>query len=337
MIKTTPDLGRHVQAFFADHLIAQRDLSPHTVLSYRDAMKLFLWFAAQRRKKPVADLGFDDVGPEIVLAFLDDLEKRRRCSARTRNVRLAALHTFFRWVAGREPQVLEICQRVSAIPVKKTPIRMKVFLEHDEVLHVLARIDQSAPLGRRDYLLVHLLFATGLRASEVAGLRTSAFRLERPYQVRVMGKGRKERVCPLRSSTVLLLRRHMHERGLDQTRDVPLFVGRREEPLTRYGVLRLVQRHVRVAAADLAPLAAKRVGPHTFRHSTAVHLLRSGNDLETIRSWLGHVSIETTDQYTETDHETKRRALEVCQPLPAPRRRPSWKRDRDLLAWLEAL
>ena len=333
---TIPSLSHHVQAFFGNYLTSQRAMSPNTVLSYRDTFKLFLAFAARHHQKVVAALNFDDVGPDTVLAFLDDVEKQRRCSVRTRNARLAALHTFFRYVAEREPGVLHTCQRVNAIPVKKTQIPTPVYLEHDEVLCILRSIDRSTALGRRDHLLVHLLYETGARAQEIARLRTSALRLSDPYQARFLGKGRKERICPLRATTATLIRQFLRERGVGDHEDVSLFVGPRGETLTRYGILRAVQRRVRQATASLPTLASKRIGAHTFRHSAAVHLLRSGNDLTVIRSWLGHVSITTTDHYTEIDLEMKKRALEASEPAPTPGR-SSWKKDPDLLAWLEAL
>jgi len=335
---TPPSLGRYVQAFFGDYLTTQRNLSPNTILSYRDAFKLFLIFAARRSRRPVAALGFDDVGPDTVLAFLEDLEKSRNCSVRTRNARLSALHTFFRYVAVHEPRVLDLCQRVSAIPVKKTLRKPPVYLEHDEVLHVLATIDRSSALGRRDDLLLRLLFETGARAQEVVTMRTSSFRLSSPYQVRLLGKGRKERLCPLRASTAALIQDHLRERSLAPDNDAALFVGPTGRPLTRHGILRAVQRRVRHASETMPSLAAKRVGAHTFRHTAAIHLLRSGNALPVIRSWLGHASVVTTDHYTEIDLEMKRRALEASEPLPSSADEPPcWRTDLDLLAWLEEL
>jgi site-specific recombinase XerD len=331
-----PSLGAFVQRFFGDYLAAQRALSPHTMLSYRDGVKLFLLFAARRCRKSVADLGFADLGADTALAFLDDLERSRGNSVRTRNVRLAALHTFFRYVADHEPEVLGTCQRICAIPVKKTRSPPTVYLEHDEVLHLLDSIDRTTHLGRRDHLLIRLLFETGARAHEVAALRTSAICFSRPHQVHLLGKGRKERVCPLRSTTTHLIRKHLDERSVAPDEDVPLFLGRRGEPLTRHGVLRVVQRRATSAGRTMPSIAAKRIGAHTMRHSAAVHLLRSGNALPVIRSWLGHVSVVTTDRYTEIDTEMKRRALAATDPIPT-RRRPSWKRKPDLLTWLEAL
>lgn len=330
-------LGHHVQTFFGDHLTVQRDLSPHTVLSYRDTFKLFLSFASRHHRKQVADLGFEEVGPKTVLDFLEHLEKQRGSSIRTRNVRLAALHTFFRYVAAREPQVLDLCQRISVIPIKKAPIPKVEYIEHDEVLHILKTIDRSTVLGRRDYVIVHLLFETGLRAQEIANLRTKSLRLFKPFQLHVLGKGRRERVCPLRANTATLLRVHIRENGLSMERDEPLLLGIRGKQLTRYGLLRLVHRHVRLAAKSRPSLLSKRIGVHTFRHATAIHLLRSGIPLPIVQKLLGHVNLMTTDHYTEIDNEMKRKALESSDPVPIPRRKSSWKKDHDLLAWLEAL
>lgn len=335
-MNTTPSLGLHVQAFFGDHLTNQRNLSPNTILSYRDAMKLFLSFAAGFHERRVADLGFDHVGPDTVLAFLQDLESTRKCSVRTRNARLSTLHTFFRYVAAHEPLVLGLCQQISAIPVKKTRQAPPDYLEYDEVVHILDTIDNSTVLGRRDRLLLQILFETGARAQEVVKMRASSFRLVTPCQVRIVGKGRKERLCPLRSRTAKVVREHLLERGLKDGDDAPLFVGQGGRPLGRHGVLRAVQRRARVASETLPSLKDKRVGAHTFRHTAAIHLLRSGNALPVVRSWLGHVSVTTTDHYTRIDLDTKRKALEATEPVPGP---PlgSWKRDADLLQWLEAL
>lgn len=337
--KTLPSLGHYLQAFFGDYLTAHRDLSPNTILSYRDTFKLFLIFAARHHRKDVADLGFKHVDPDTVLAFLQDLESTRGTSVRTRNVRLAGLHTFFRYLASHEPQLLDLCQRISAIPVKKTQPPNPVYVDYDEVTHILGTINRSTVLGRRDYLLIRLLFETGCRAQEIANLRASAFRLTSPYQVRILGKGRKERLCPLRANTARLIQWQLDGKhgGRSEAHDPPLFVGTRGEALTRYGILRVVQRHVRRASQTLSTLTAKRVGAHTFRHAAAIHLLRSGNALPVVRSWLGHVSVVTTDHYTEIDLDMKRRALKATEPVPALRSRPSWKKKPGLLEWLEAL
>jgi integrase/recombinase XerD len=209
-----PSFAHYVQCFFSDYLTVQRSLSPNTVLSYRDTFKLFLNFTARRSQVPVANIGFAHVGTDTVLAFLEDLEKSRKCTVRTRNARLAALHSFFRYVATREPQVLDLCQRISAIPVKRTKYSPAGYLEYDEVKHILGSIDCSTDRGKRDHLLIQLLFETGLRAQEAASLKTSSLRLSKPFQLRVLGKGRRERVCPLRADTASRLGRSIKERGL---------------------------------------------------------------------------------------------------------------------------
>ena len=185
-----------MQSFFGDYLTSQRDLSPNTLLSYRDALKLFLAFAARHHHKRVVDLGFEHVGPQTILAFLDHLETSRGNAVRTRNARLAALHPFFGYVGAHEPQVLDLCQRIRSIPVKKSMPTRVTYLEYDEVLQILRSIDLATPVGRRDHLLVRLLFETGARAQEIASLRTRSLHLAPPYQVRLLGKGRKERICP---------------------------------------------------------------------------------------------------------------------------------------------
>lgn len=331
-----PSLGHFVQGFFGDYLTHQRSLSPNTILSYRDALKLLLVFSAAHHRKSVSHLGFADVDADTILAFLNHLETHRGCSARTRNTRLAAIHTFFRYVAAHEPRVLNLCQQIAMIPVKRTQQSPPTYLEYDEVVHIIETIDDSTPLGRRDRLLLRLLFETGARAQELASLRTSSFRLAPPYQVHILGKGQKERICPVRNGTARLVRRYLGERGLQDGQDAPLLVGLDGHPLTRHGVLRAVQRHVQTAAVTLPSLARKRVGAHTFRHAAAIHLLRAGNALPVVRSWLGHVSVVTTDHYTRIDLDTKRRALQATEPVPGPRR-GSWQRDPDLLQWLEAL
>jgi site-specific recombinase XerD len=332
----TPSLSHFVQCFFGDYLTNQRRLSSNTLLSYRDAFKLLLVFAAAHHRKEVTQLDFTDVDADTVLAFLTDLERSRGCSVRTRNAQLAAMHTFFRYVAAREPRVLFLCQQIALIPVKKAGKPLPTYLEYSEVVHILGTIGSSTPLGRRDRLLVHLLFETGARAQELASLRASSFRLSPPYQVRILGKGHKERICPVRAGTAELVRGYLRERGLAEGQDAPLLVSVTGHPLTRHGILRVVQRRVRAAATTLPSLASKRVGAHTFRHTAAIHLLRAGNALPVIRSWLGHVSVVTTDHYTRIDLEMKRQALEATEPLahPGP---PSWPPDPDLIQWLEAL
>lgn len=333
------DLARCLTGFFGDHLVLQRGASRHTVLGYRDAVKLFLRFAAARARRAVPALTLADLDMEIVLAFLDSLEHDRHNGVATRNHRRAALHAFFRYVGGVLPDHVERCRRILSIPAKRGPTCAVDYLERAEMECLLAQVDRGSTRGRRDYALLAFLYNSGARVQEALDLRAPALQLDRPYQVRLFGKGRKERVCPLWPQTAALLRALLAERGVDPRADAPVFVNRHGQPLTRYGVRHLLARYGAAAAHTLPTLAHKRLHPHTLRHSCAVHLLQAGVDLNLIRSWLGHVSLQTTHRYAEIDLAMKRRAIEKISPVGDPRSRPRarWHQNEPILAWLDAL
>ena len=323
---TISNLGCHVQAFFADYLAVQRGLSPHTIASYRDAIKLLLVFAARHQRKTVAALTLDDLGPDVVLAFLDDLEKSRGNSIRTRNARLAAIHSLFGYVAAHDPELLGVCQRIGAIPVKKTKTPTVVYLEHEEVLHLLASIDRSTSMSRRDYLIILFLFETGARAQEIASVSTSSLHLSEAAQVQILGKGRKQRICPLRKKTASLIRDHLKERDVT-SQDEPLFLGCRGKPLTRIGILRVVQRRVRSALDTMPSLAAKRIGAHTFRHTAAIHLLRRQRPirhpkLAWAREHHDHRSLHRRGHRDETPSARGERRRSIARAPPILEERP---------------
>lgn len=332
-IRGLPDL---VQRFFRVHLIAQRNLSPHTLRAYRDALVLLLRFAAIRTGVDVANLELDQLGRDIVLAFLDHLEAKRHNSVRTRNARLAAIHSFFRFVAAEEPACAGLAREVLGIPFKRGPHGTVTCLDRAEVEHLLAAPDRTRPAGRRDAALLWFLYNTGARAQEVVEVRIPAVRFAAPAQVRLSGKGRKERLCPLWPETVGLLRDMFRDRGVADDDDAPLFLSAAGRPLTRFGLRHIVRECVRRGAAVSPSLAAKRISPHTLRHTTALHLLQSGVELNVVRSWLGHASIETTHAYIEIDLEMKRAALEAASPSPLRMGPPRWQKP-DVLRWLEAL
>lgn len=325
-----------VQAFFRRHLIATRGLSPHTIHAYRDAVRALLSFTMARQRRPVVELSLDDFGRATVLEFLEHLEQKRGNSAKTRNTRLAAIHSLFRFVAAEDPTALAICQQVLSIPYKRAPWRPVTCLTRTEVEQLLASIDRSTALGRRDVALLQFLYNTGARAQEVVDIRLPAVRFDPPAQVRLLGKGRKERLCPLWTETIKLLRVMLDGRGVRLTDDAPLFVNANGGPLTRFGLRHIVRLRVTAAAGSNPSLGKKRISPHTFRHSTALHMLQSGVELNVVRSWLGHASIETTHAYVEIDLAMKQAALDACEPPGLKGRKPTW-RDPDLLAWLEAL
>ncbi len=328
-----------LRSFLSEHLPSTRGLSPHTVRSYRDAFVLLLPFLAERHSCTVVDLDFDHLGPSDLIAFLDHLESDRGVCVSTRNSRLAAVRSFARFVATRHPECLETCQRLLAVPTKRDRVRAVEYLEVDEIRAMLETTERQRPEGRRDHALLLTLFNTGARVQELLDVRSGDLQLDKPFHVHLRGKGRKERVCPLWAHTVESLRKLLSDLPDQTVETKPIFRNRRGEPMTRFGVRYIVRRCAERAQVAVPRLAGKRVHPHTFRHSAAVHLLRSGVDFVTISHWLGHASIETTNRYATIDLETKRQALERAGPVgdaqdPAI---ASWRTDRSLLDWLEAL
>jgi len=321
--------------FFHQWLVEQRNASHHTVISYRDTWRLFLRHASAAGNKPVDRLKLADLTPAEVLAFLKHLEEDRKVSIATRNCRLAAIHSFFGFLMGHEPLAAGQCGEVLRIPVKRATQREIAYLEADEVAAILSEPDRATIEGQRDHALLALLYNTGARIQETLDLCPRALRLEAPAQVRLIGKGRKERTCPLWPETVELLKALL--RRCPRTENQPIFVNCYGEQLGAAGVRFKLKQYV-VAAANKAPsLATKRVSPHTFRHSTAVSLVAAGVDVTVIRSWLGHAHLDTTNHYARANAETKRKALETVATSARPGKPPRWKRDADLLAWLDAL
>lgn len=325
-----------LRGFFEDYLAAQRDVSQNTIYAYRDACKLFLRFAARHRGRLVIRLQLADLGADTVLAFLTYLESDRHNSAATRNCRLVAIHRFFAYVADQDPRHAELCRRVLEIPLKKTTSNSVTYLNQDEVKALLAASSARPRLGLRDRALLTLLYNTGARATEVVQLNIDGLRLETPAQVRILGKGRKERVCPLWQETADGLRAYLRQRADGAQPDAPLFLNAHGKRITRFGVGTILKRNIAVAATTLASLAAKPVGPHTLRHTTALHLLQSGVELNVIKSWL--VSITTTSEYIEIDMAMKRKAIERCPSLvPDPEGETRWHVNKDIIQWLEDL
>lgn len=335
-MKTPTILSLMIRRFLGDYLPRQRAFSAHTIRSYRDSLKLLLQFAAKRKRR-IADLTVVDLSPAKILEFLDHIEQNRNNKATTRNVRLGAIHSFFEYLGAEAPEHLDQARRVLAVTFKRTDSRAIDYLEADEMHAVLERIDRHKPMGRRDYALLAFMFNTGGRVDEIVSLRATDLRLTVPYSVKFLGKGRKERICPLWPETAALLRQHLADEGVELHDDAPLFRNHRGTPLTRFGARLILQRHVACAAKTMPSLKRKRIHPHSVRHSTAVHLLKSGVDLSTIAHWLGHSSISTTHKYVEIDLEAKRAAIAKAKPIKQPRRTHPWRTDGDLLKWLESL
>jgi site-specific recombinase XerD len=330
-------LATALHGFLTDYLPRQRAMSPHTLHSYRDSLKLFLQFVAGKKADP-SQLTIEQLTYQQVLTFLQHLETRRHNQASTRNVRLSAIHCFFRYVGTNRPEHLALAQRILSIPFKRTALREIQHLELSEMQSILSGIDRSRRDGRRDHVLLSFMFNTGARVGEVVGLQACDLLLDPPASVRLRGKGRKERSCPLWTETARALRLYLEECQIALHESRSVFLNHRGQPLTRFGVRLILQKHIRNTALRVASLRRKRLHPHSMRHSTAVHLLRSGVDLSTIANWLGHVSINTTNRYLTLDLEVKRQALDKATPLnPRGRSPASWRSDRNLIKWLESL
>lgn len=296
---------------------------------------MFLRFAASRRHREVAELAFADLTGGEVLAFLDHIEHERHGAITTRNCRLAALRSFFAFVAEREPLAAGQCAEVLRIPTKRATRRTITYLDPEEVKAILAQPVRTTPSGQRDHALLALLYNTGARIEEALNLTPSAMHLEAPTQVRLMGKGRKERICPLWVETASLLAALLRREPRGENE--PIFVNRYGGPLRASGVRFRLRQYVAAAAKDHPRLREKHVTPHTFRHTAAVHLVAAGVDVTVIQSWLGHVHLDTTFLYAQANVETKRKALEQVDGGARPTRPPRWKRDSALLAWLDSL
>jgi site-specific recombinase XerD len=317
-----------------EHLITERNLSRNTQRSYRDAFCLLVPFACNHVKKTNDQLLVEDVSGDCVRAFLSDLETRRGCTARTRNQRLAALHAFASFVGDRNPELIPWCREVRVVPFKRATKNPLSYLEKDEMDAVLASAVSNTKQGRRDHALLLFLYNSGARASEVAAVAIADISKDSTGTgtVRLRGKGDKTRFCPLWAQTMEMLEPLMHRRPAGDQ----VFLNRYGRPLTRYGVRDVVKRYANLAAVASPSISKKRVSPHTIRHTTATHLLRSGVDLNTIRAWLGHVSIDTTNIYAEIDLEAKAKALEACEIAPPTTSKP-WREDPDLMEFLRSL
>ena len=326
-------LAPTLEAFFTERLMAQKNASPHTIASYRDCLRLLLMFVQDRTGTPPSALGIDDLDALTIAAFLDHLEQDRGLTPASRNTRLAAVRSLFRFAALRHPEHAALIQRVLAIPAKRGERAMVCFLTPTEVDALLASPDQTTRIGRRDHALLVLAVQTGLRVSELTGLRWRDIHLAAGAHVTCQGKGRKNRATPLTRRSVAVLRGYRAERAGRQ--DDPVFPGPGGDPLSRDAVRRLVQRHTRAAVEQCPSLSTKTVSPHVLRHTCAMRLLESGCDLATIALWLGHENAATSQIYLHAYMALKERAIARTAPpnIHAGRYRPP----DGLLAFLEQL
>jgi len=335
MIGTEP-LGPILHSFFVDHLITVKGLRPASVRSYRDTIRLFLQFAASDKHCKITRLALGDLTFERVVGFLKHLEVGRGNHIRTRNQRLAAVHCLFEYIAGRAPEMLFVCQRVAAVPMKRVAPAETRFLERDEVQDLLRHLPCDGRLALRDRALILFLYNTGARVQEAADLRVEHLDLGEYPLVRLHGKGDKWRTCPLWHQTADLLALLLQSLNPAPPPNMAVFSAH-GCPLTRFGIYKIVRRQ----AARLDDRRnGRRVSPHIFRHTAAVHLLEAGVEVNVIRGWLGHADLSTTNRYAEINTKTKLAALRASEPPStsgASHTKPIWRTDDSLLKWLASL
>lgn len=325
-------LGPWLRRFLLEHLIIERNLARNTQMSYRDTLILLLPYASTRASKPPDRLVIEDLSPATVRGFLNHIEDTRHCTVATRNQRLGAIHSLARFIGLHSPEHLAWCSEIRAIPFKKAPTSVLGYLDKAEMDALLAAPDQRTVLGYRDYVVLLFLYNTGARASEAAGLQVADLLLDGSPAVRLAGKGDKIRYCPLWTITVTALTQLIASRDSSKA----VFLNRCRQPLTRFGIRGLVKRYAAMASQHVPSLRKKSVSTHTIRHATAVHLLRSGVDINTIRAWLGHASLDTTHVYAEVDLEMKAEALAHCE-IPAEPAGKRWRKEPELLTFLKEL
>jgi site-specific recombinase XerD len=313
-------LGPWIRRFLLEHMVAERNFSHNTQASYRDTLTLLLPFAAKLGGLAIDRMRVDDLSPTVVRMFLDHVEHDRHCGGSTRNLRLSAIHSLARFIGAHSPVHLSWCSEVRSIPFKKTARTLIGYLEKPEMDALLNAPNRRTAMGARDYALLLFLYNSGARADEAAKLTIGRLRLSEPASVRILGKGNKTRVCPLWPATSCVLTKFVAGRNASDT----VFLGRTNLPMTRFGIHRVVTQYGELASESIPTMKDKRISPHSVRHTTAVHLLRAGVDINTIRAWLGHVSLDTTHIYAEVDLEMKAKALASVDisGLPAAPRRP---------------
>ncbi|MES9905221.1 MAG: tyrosine-type recombinase/integrase [Sedimenticola sp.] len=329
----TYPLADFMKPFFSHYLPTQRGLSINTIASYRDAIKLLLRYVADHLNRSVDRLDAEEINETVILGFLDHVQQQRGCSAQTRNTRLAAIRSLFAFIAREQPDLLAQCRQIRAIPIKRTGQVSVAYLEEAELQALLDAVDLSARTGVRDRALLLLLYNTGARVSEIVGLNPNQLRLKGCAQVSLVGKGNKHRACPLWPETVTALKDYLQQRCPKEPESKALFLNANGVPITRFGVRYIVRKYAAIATEKCPSIKSKSVTTHTVRHTTAMHLLRSGNDITMVSYWLGHASINTTHVYLEIDMEMKRKMIEKAG-APSARGNLPWH-NPGILDWLD--
>lgn len=333
------DFAYHLTEYLSKYLPGNTGASHNTICSYRDTFSILLRFCLDEKSTPIEKITLETLQRTLIDEFLLWLEESRGCSVATRNQRLAGIHAFFRYVQLEDPAHLFLCQQILAVPMKRSEQKIFHHLSLEAMKTILEQPDTTSLAGRRDLVLLSLMYDTGARVQEIADLIVADVRLEEPPTIKLTGKGNKSRLVPLMTPTANLLRQYLsdHELASHARRPYPLFCNRSRNKLTRAGIAYILKKYVEQAHARDPGLIPKVVSPHSLRHSKAMHLLQSGVNLVYIRDLLGHVSVKTTEVYARADGMMKREALENAYPSIAPSEVPMWQKNHELLAWLRQL
>jgi len=339
MSKKENDFAKYLSYFFSKYLPGQQNASIHTIASYRDSFKLFLTFWEDEKGCRAETIRLDMITRQSVIGFLDWLEEKRKCLVATRNQRLSALHAFFRYIQRESPENLFEIQKILAIPMKRKPKPVIPYLRVDEMRILLQQPNRLSKSGRRDLVLLAVLYDTAARVSELIGLTYRDIRLDKPAVVRLRGKGRKSRQVPIMGSTRDLLEEYLksHSASGIAPDDTPVFLNQQKRKLTRRGVSYIINKYVEMARQVPRFNNSATITPHVFRHSKSMHMLQAGINLVYIRDFLGHCSITSTEVYARADSEMKRKALESAYLELDTGELPPWKNDGDLMNWLQNL
>jgi len=334
-------IGQIIYSFFENYLKCQKGLQPASIHSYRDVLSLFLSFVSHDSHHKISQLKVTDLTCERVRQFLAYLEQVRKNQIVTRNQRLAAIRIFFDYLAAHDPSTLAQAQCVAIIPVKRTHPAETYYLEHDEMDCIFNHLPMNTPLALRDYTLLLFLYNTGARVQEVSDLRKSNLNLGAEPRVQLHGKGDKWRTCPLWKKTAAKLSQLIEQPSKCTLSDRPVFLSRKGEPLTRFGLYKIIRKHTSHLTKKKVDGSPLTISPHHFRHTTAVDLLESGVEVNVIRAWLGHVSLETTNRYAEISLKMKIKAMQTCEPdwdiSTVHHQNIKWSHDKELLQWLKSL
>ena len=330
--------AKYLTEFLTTYLSVQKNVSKNTILSYRDTFKLFLRYCQTMKGIPPERITMEALTSELITGFLDWLETERKCSISTRNQRLAAIHSFFRYAQGEEPSGLYYFQKVLSIPIKKAEKTQVEHLTPEAVRLLLGQPDKYTAKGRRDLTLMSVLYDTGARVQELIDLKVCDVTLDSPPVIVLTGKGNKTRRVPVMKNTVSLLQYYLSENNLNKRwkNQYPLFSNNQHNKLTKEGVAYIIAKYVETARKS-STIIPPKVKVHQVRHSKAMHLLQAGVNLIYIRDFLGHVDIKSTEVYARTDTETKRKAIENAYPDPIDSDLPDWNKDQNLLSWLSEL